>query len=571
LTILERVEQLLREGEELRARDLTLRYRLLPGQSPEEYLRWGRICEDLALPRQARECYQKALSKDPDYTAALRALASLSFEIGDLAAAKRLLLRCLRLDPEDREAKDLLAAVYRELNETGSLKKLLPSSEPVEERPEDRFFPRSFGPADLECLEEFLFGREAYKELILHPRTGEPLYLFRERPLTADLLRAHLSGEKYILAYPISEDLKVRWAAFEVEFSRKEFLRRRRKGGSSPEEVSFDYVVRKAFQRMEGLGLPVACETYPLHLKARFLFLFSEPVHFLWVKRFLEHLKELLPYPEGGVIYRPFTLTSPEGSGWRENAIPLPLGVSPVTEARSFLVDEDGDPIEDDIRYLKKLRRLSLGEIKRFCRARELSWQPLPRRPEVLERLCQKCPLIGAIVRQAERGARLTRQEKLALFLTVGLLDPDGRLLHELLQPTPDYRYTKVERQRRALPPNPISCYKLREWFPGLASECLCACVFEDYDRYPSPLLHVKPELVPPSGEVSLRHKRPEEVARFYRYLLNERERLSREIERLERELKGYLDRHPGRKIRLGREESLVLNEDKSLEFRKDS
>ena len=55
MSLLFTAEELLARGEEEKARALALRYRLVPGQTAEEYLRWGALCEDLALPRQALE------------------------------------------------------------------------------------------------------------------------------------------------------------------------------------------------------------------------------------------------------------------------------------------------------------------------------------------------------------------------------------------------------------------------------------------------------------------------------------------------------------------------------------
>ncbi len=561
MNVLERAQHLLDQGQEQQARALVLRYRLLPGQSPEEYLGWGKLCEELSLPKHAAECYQKALAKDPHWRPALLALAQLYYEIGDLYAAKKLALRRLRRDPHDQEAKDLLVSIHKELGEIGPLKKLCPEKVSTEKPPEERFFPRSFGPRELDCLEEFLYGRQAYKEEILNPKTGESVFLFRAEPLSKDLLRAHLSGQKYLYAFPISEGLKIRWACFHLEIPYREVLRHwEDKSWFILKLDALYHAALKAFKRLKELGLPAACEHQSPHI-IRFIFLFAEPIHFLWAKRFLEHLKGMLPYPEDGIFYRPFNLTRPEGNGWRENALPLPLGTSPIYEVRAFLLDENMERIGDDLAYFKKLRRLSLKEIKSFCRGQELCWKPESKRASILERLYQGCPLIAAIAQKAEAGARLTRHEKLALFLTVGLLDPEGRLLHELLQPTPDYRYTRVERQRRALPPNPISCYKLREWFPGLAAVHLCGCAFEDTGYYPSPLLHVRPELVGPGEEVSLKTRRPEELGRFYRHLLAEQKRLSEKISRLERELKDYLLTRPGRKIKLKDGEYLVLKE----------
>ncbi len=558
MKLLSLAEQYVKEGEVQRAQDLILRYRLFPGQTAEEYHRWGKLCEEVLLPQQALECYQKALSVDSSHLPTLLSLASLLYEIGDLDQAKRAAQRLLCWDPQNEKAKELLARIYEELDEEGSREVVAPTPR-QEHKSGPRFFPRQFGRRELEAVEEFIYGRKAHGEITLDFITGESLFFFFERPLHLKDLRQHFKGKRYLLAYPISEEMKVRWAAFSLLIPKKEVARRiRDQAWLKHKGETLLWLATRSYRQILSVGLSAALEVLsPFHY--RLLFLFAEPIHFLWAKRFLKSLIQHLPYPEEGTVYRPYTFTKAEVAGWREAAIPLPLGRHPATKVWAFLIDEEGTPLEDPFGILKKMRRLSFREVKDFCRRRELTWKPPKEEHPLLSRLNQACPLIRALCEKARAGRSLTRPEKLALFLTVGLLDEDGRLLHELLYATPDYRYHRVEKQRKALPPNPISCYKLREWFPYLASLHLCACPFEETGRYPSPLLHVKPELVGPVEEVSLKTKRPEELARYYEGLLEEKKSLESRLERVERELKTYFSRHPGRKIRLPSGGSLYL------------
>jgi len=66
-------------------------------------------------------------------------------------------------------------------------------------------------------------------------------------------------------------------------------------------------------------------------------------------------------------------------------------------------------------------------------------------------------------VQRALGGRILRREEKVALFYTLGLTDHDGDALHRVLEATRDYDHHKVERQRTRLHPNPVSCIKIWE------------------------------------------------------------------------------------------------------------
>ncbi len=568
MNILEQAETSLAQGYEDKARALVLRYRLLPGQTAAEYVRWGRLCEDLALPQQAQECYQKALAINEDYPQALWALAQLNYEIGDLYSAKRLIKRLLRKDPEFTGAKDLLGKIYRELGEQGSLAVLTRASR-VKAPSGPRYFPPSLGAKDLEPFAPFLEGREAFGEFILNPKTGAPVFLHREQALTPEDLRAHILGQRYLAVYPINQKKKTRVAYLSIRVPQRDI-------GKHVRERSWLYLkaeatrtqALKALKSLRQEGLPVALERLSPYAY-RLWFLFKEPVHFLWAKRFLRAVEERLPYPEEGLLYQPWNLTKPIGVGWREQAVVLPLGQNPVTKKRALFLEDHGEPYADQLSFFKKLRHLSFAEIRAFCRQQELRWEPRTgdQLDALLTRLCKSCPLIENLVHKARAGRRLRREEKIALFLTVGLLDPEGRLLHEVLHPCPDYRYTKVERQRQSLPPNPISCYKLRQWFPGLTSFLPCHCVFNDLgERYPSPLLHVAPILVPAEDErLNLKHHSPVQLARKYWFYFQEKEKIEKRLSNMRKELCAYLKRHPGKRLSLGGGYYLRLRRDKLI------
>ncbi len=580
MSILTLAEELLDKGEETKAREIILRHRLAPGQSAMDYVRWAKLCESLAMAAQAVECYNKALSLEKDLPDALYGLGELSYEIGNLYNAKRILRRLLSLiDPSHElahKAKQILAQVYEELGERGSceaikgersqvpLKETIPTTFYLGER----YFPPSLGEKDLEVFLPFLQGRPSFVQVELNPRTGSPLWFQIKRPLTFQDIRDHILGNKYLGCFPIDEKNQVRVVFLSITIPEREWAAQTHQPGWFDRlDSAVLYFSRKALGTTRKFGLPAALEIFR-PLSTRLWFFFSEPIHFLWARRFVKALFEKLPYPGEGVVCRPWVLTESVTLGWKENMVELPLGIHPVFRSRSIFVNEDLKPYSNQLDFLKRLRRLSFAEIKDFCRRGELFWKPESN--ELLDKLCKKCSVINYLVRKAQAGKTLSRNEKLALFLTVGLLDRDGRLLHEVLYSCPDYRFQKIERQRRALPPNPISCYKLREWFPGLTGSYPCDCLFDELNvRYPSPVLHVMPALVPPEEEwFSLKHISPRELAKKYCYYLQEKQRIEEKISIIEGNLKEYFKKHPGKQLEVKpgtyleyKEGALVLRE----------
>jgi hypothetical protein len=149
---------------------------------------------------------------------------------------------------------------------------------------------------------------------------------------------------------------------------------------------------------------------------------------------------------------------------------------------------------------------------------------------------------LSELARKARRGRILTRPEKVILFYTLGLTERNGDSLHRLLETCPDYNHNKVQRQAARLKPNPISCHKIRELIPEITASVGCGCSFDlRGGKYPSPLLHVNPHLVPAAEELSLPDRIPiQEAARRYINLKRSIEESSAALLRLE----GVLDRH---------------------------
>lgn len=140
------------------------------------------------------------------------------------------------------------------------------------------------------------------------------------------------------------------------------------------------------------------------------------------------------------------------------------------------------------------------------------------------------------------KGKILRREEKVVLFYTVGLADREGEALHLLLASGPDYNFESVKRQAARLRSSPISCLKIRELIPEVTSSVNCNCALDlRGGKYPSPLLHINPHLVPVAREFALPESMPvREAARRYIDLRQHREEADKALKRLEQVLEEH-------------------------------
>ena len=537
---LEKAEEFLSEGRDLKAREIILRHRLRPGQTAEEYFRWGSLCEALGLKAQAAECYDLAISRDPDNSRYLMARAEVAYEMEDLPRAATLFYRVLRL-ADSQTVRRKLAQVLRELGRPGAAAAVAGPLEAGFQETPLRYFPPNLGDRELEPLRTLFRGRPLHAEMQITVY-GRTALVIRDGAPTSEKLSRHLLGRTYLVYFPLTEDNRLHSAYFVIALPEREVDRNRRNRGWLA--IKAEAVKKEAlsvWHRARAWGLEGALERVN-PFRYRLWFFFSEPVYFLWVRRFFETLKERLPFPGEGIFYSYEIGTRGEGVGWLEKGFELPLGIHPATLERSLFVDSEGVPHPEQLSFLKRIRPISPGAVREFCRRSTPVILPEGDPPE-LKRLRRSCAIVDLVIRRAEAGRRLSREEKLTVMLSVGFLRNGRELVHRILSGTPDYSYTRLERMFRGIPRNPISCIKLESWFRDFVMDTPCGCVFGRIlrGRYPSPLLHVDPHLVPGrTDRLTLAYSSPAELAGIY---LHTRERLCH----LEDELREYLRRHSGR------------------------
>lgn len=549
-----KARRLFEEGEEARAREVVIAWRAKAPEDPVIHTSWGDLCRELGMARQARESYERALRIASDAIPALYGLAVLLGDTGHMEDSVHYLKKTLRKDPHHTAAKGLLAEHYRALGLHGQAEMLAPGPLPAPEP--ERYFPPAVGGEDTARFLSLFRGKEVgYALQQIDEQTGESTFDFKERPLTTFQVERHIAGEMTLAAYPLRSDNTLKFAAVSVR------VRKRVIGDNLKNLGYLAYLDEKA--RFEALsirslayraGVP-AYTDHPGKNMYRVWFFFREFIHFLNVRDFLKRL--LIDRPElgGPFVIEPLTGTRGIGVGWREQSILLPLGLNRTTGDRILFLDEEGEPFPEQLRFLKKIREIPFREA--LAGVQGLSASEAGRQRKGVSRLdpwVKRCAVIEELAQKARSGRILRHEEKMVLFYTVGLSDEDGNALHRILETCPDYRYSRAENQRERLKPNPMSCVKIRELLPEITASVSCNCSFDlRGGKYPTPLLHLKSDLVPACEEFEVPDGVPlREVAKRHVNLMRQFQEIERALLRTSVVLEGYFRRKGVERIRIG-------------------
>jgi len=566
---IEQAEHYLESGDEFKAREIVVRGRNIPSDDPSLHARWAHLCEELGMAGQARESYERALKMCPGDSETLYRLARLLHDIGHYEQSIHYLKKAIKASPAHAEARQLLSTDYQALGLFGQAAALYPQEK---KHPEPiRYFPPSISKENTENFLSLFAGREAGHALqVINQETGDISFEFQNAPLNHDLIVAHIEGNLTLAAYPLRTDKTVKHVVIETR------LRKRVLEANLKNRGYLIYLSEKALhhclalRRIAGkFGIPAYMDYCGDH-RHRLWFFFREFIHFLKVKDFLTRFLAQVPAPDSNLLVEPLMATRPIGIGWIEQAILLPLGINRASLTRCLFHDDDGQAYGEQLKFLAKIREISSRNIIKAFRT---SGQPVPgvqnnSLSESVKLLLRSCPVLNELVRRSQRGRILSYEEKVILFYTIGLVESDAGDLHRILEMCPDYNYQKVKRQIARLRKNPMSCLKIRELVPEITASVACNCSFDlRGGRYPSPLLHLNPHLVPSSRELDVKEKMPiKEAAQRYINLKRQAAELERAMERLSLILNAHCDKDGIHRIRAGNA-TLIRRKEKGTTF----
>mgnify|MGYP003734352415 CR=1 FL=1 len=461
---------------------------------------------------------------------------------GDALAAESLLEALLKRLPDDPGLLERAAAVL-----AFAAKRRALDAEIAEVR-RDATVARPAIPIDREFLEAFVrqfAGREGVHAVQTKGEKGQWGYRPVKEPLDARLAAKHLAGDATLGTYLVRRDDTTCLMAFDLDIA-KPALRRFDADPAERRRLKLKLVEegKKLLAVAGDAGVPLLPE-WSGHKGLHFWLFTDEPVPARVLRAVGRWLLDRVPPPAADLHWELFPKqdhVEPEGLG---NLVKLPLGVHRRSMKRSLFLDPGSfRPADDQARAFlshRRLDRTALGEILgRMTLSGEaaelpamdaephpatiaapgefpdtagpddargdpaLSLEiviPLPKRfPEAIETMFAGCRMLGSVVGRVLSGATLTGAERHVLVYLLAPLGDDGRIcLHQLLNRQPGYDPNGVNREIRAVPPNPMSCAKTRKFLPVLAAEVGCDCQFRVPEGcYPSPV--VLAGLVPGAG-----------------------------------------------------------------------
>jgi len=234
--------------------------------------------------------------------------------------------------------------------------------------------------------------------------------------------------------------------------------------------------------------------------------------------------------------------------GWRHAPIILPLGVNRKTGTKCLFMNFEGSLCDDQLECFAKIRAVKIQDIRSIIsRLRGGKQIPLPVsggiEPSAAATLIKSCPVAAEIIKKARAGRRLSEQEKMFIYYTLGFAGDRGVSLHFALEMSPDYRPEKTDRLLAQLRPNPVSCPKIRELLPEITAYVGCDCALPVPDGgYPSPLIHIDPKLVQGKRRHYVNEQTPlQEMARRYICAHREMQEIVKTMQVIENRIKAEL------------------------------
>ncbi|HNW34991.1 MAG TPA: CRISPR-associated primase-polymerase type A1 [Candidatus Ozemobacteraceae bacterium] len=382
-------------------------------------------------------------------------------------------------------------------------------------------------PIDREFLDAFVrqfAGREGVHAVQAKGEKGAWGYRPVKEPLDTRLVSKHLAGDATLGTYLVRRDDTTCLMAFDLDIA-KPALRRFDADPTERRRLKLKLVEegKRLLAAATEAEVPLLPE-WSGHKGLHFWVFTDEPVPARILRAVGRWLLDRVPPPTAELHWELFPKqdhVEPDGLG---NLVKLPLGIHRRSMKRSLFLDPVSfRPADDQARAFFTHRRLDrpalggiLGRMTLSGKDTELPAMdaepqmttavtteeppgatgrndgrsdpalsleiviPLPKRfPESIEAMFAGCRLLGAVVSRVLSGATLSGAERHVLVYLLAPLGDDGRIcLHQLLNRQPGYDPNGVNREIRAVPPNPMSCSRTRHFLPAQAAEVGCDCQF---------------------------------------------------------------------------------------------
>jgi len=480
-------------------------------------------------------------------------LGLLYYEKGKIEKAMRLLRKSLDCIPSHVNAKKILADIYEELGNPGSAKSLRKDFESTDSKKEtsDRTrltIPPSISKEDARYFLELFKCKEIGYAKQTFDQAGRAYFDYIDELLNIDLVIDHILGKHTLGFYQLRKDRTLNIAIIEAKINPRKVTENLKNESSLVlmEEKLHEYMVKIA-SACQNTNLPSYLEDGG-ERNRRLWFFLDEFLPCQLIKRFSDSILKKTPPPPSDIQVETQLGLGGTGVGWEQVPVMLPLGINQKTGKRCLFIDFYGKPHSNQLEYMWKIRHIGAAEVKELLssanRKLRKQYSTFHEQPEFIEAIYHKCPVLGEIINKARSGRSLSRQEKLILYYTIGMLEDKQKSIHYVLENTPEYRPQRVDRLVSQLKTNPISCPKIRELLPEVTAYVKCDCAFRIPEGgYPSPLIHVNPKLVENRRDKLLTSPQSlQEAARRYVSIYRELQGLKKSLAKLERAILPLLE-----------------------------
>lgn len=455
--------------------------------SPErhdDHVAWAELAEAAGLTGIARREYHLALRDDEHDVKALRGLAVLLADTG---------------------------AIREETHVRRKLARLLPEEESVPAEPELHSAPKleplpGCGVGDLVRFLHLFGGREnAYARQWWNDAHHRGGYAPVREPLTADVLRRHMSGEETLGVYIVRVDGTATCLVLDLDVRKGDVAKARRSRTYTRE--------LRAALRDEGRRLREELAAWGLRgllfdsgYKGRHVWVpLRAPLTAPAVHALGRGLAAALAPDQPALSLEVFPKQGKVSEGGLGNLVKLPLGVHRRSGRRAHLLDADGRPAQDPWPTLRAFqpneRWAVLEALQRLPRRTAVRGEPTEkpfveeelRTDTQLSQVLKSCPVLGELVAKALRERHLRHDEQVVLRHSLGHLTRGVAAVNFILGSCPTVRPHVLLKSRLA--GNPISCPRIRQRVPDVTRTVACHCAFAHApEHYPSPVLHAPGE-----------------------------------------------------------------------------
>ena len=362
---------------------------------------------------------------------------------------------------------------------------------------------------ELFVAREDIFAQASVRE------NGKRYFETVSKPLLAQEIDRHLSGEKTIASYIRRSNNTVKYMVFDIDLSKKVLLKYERKTQEFEEYlIKAKKMAFMVMKKLKKTGISGWLE-YSGYRGYHVWVFFSE-----WIScRYVQELQRFLLEGEnweqdGDINLELFPNRGKMREGQAGQLIKLPFGRHDQSGEITCFLDETGHVMKDQKNVMEQAydSRVSFNMVKRIlARGTEVSKKKinfsasaneevvekeikdLGRQPERIVLILRNCGFLRYLCMKAKNTGYLTHRERLSILYVFGHIGEQGReFIHTVMEFTLNYQYAVTEKFILKCPAKPISCIKLQEQYKMVTAEIGCNCNFRGMKNcYPSPVLHI--------------------------------------------------------------------------------